>query len=114
MRRDGLRTWEYDHDLGKSITGGTVYRGKAVPALDGHYLYADYVSSALWALRYDEPTGRVVANRPLPKTEIAVLSFGEDEAGEVYLLGNGPKGPAILRLAPPTRTAAVAPFSPRP
>ena len=106
--------WEYDHDLGKSITGGTVYRGKAVPALDGHYLYADYVSSALWALKYDEPTGRVVANRPLPKTEIAVLSFGEDEAGEVYLLGNGPKGPAILRLAPPTRTAAAARITARP
>lgn len=97
--------WEYDHELGKSITGGTVYRGSAVPALEGHYVYADYVSSALWALKYDEPSGRVVANRQLPKTDFPVLSFGEDEAGEVYLLGNGPTGPNILRFAPPTRTA---------
>jgi glucose/arabinose dehydrogenase len=103
--------WEYDHDLGKSITGGVVYRGTAVPAIDGHYLYADYTSSALWALKYDEPAGRVTANRPLPKTDFAVLSFGEDEAGEVYLLGNGPAAPAIVRIAPPTRTAAAGPIT---
>ena len=43
--------WEYSHDIGKSITGGTVYRGKALPELDGYYLHADYVSSKIWAAR---------------------------------------------------------------
>jgi glucose/arabinose dehydrogenase len=78
--------WEYHHDVGKSITGGTVYRGKQLPELDGYYLYADYVSNKLWALKYDEAKGRVVANRPMPDLGRPVISYGEDEAGEVYIL----------------------------
>ena len=42
--------WEYHHDVGKSLTGGTVYRGKRLPELDGAYLYGDYVTGKLWAL----------------------------------------------------------------
>src|SRR5205807_164291 len=44
--------WEYHHDVGKSLTGGTVYRGQNVPALEGHYVYGDYVSGRFWALKY--------------------------------------------------------------
>ena len=40
--------WEYHHDVGKSVTGGHVYRGKALPELEGYYLHADYVSSKIW------------------------------------------------------------------
>lgn len=77
--------WEYHHDIGKSITGGLVYRGKLMPDLVGAYLYADYVSGKLWALYYDEAKKQVTANReiPLPKS-LPIMSFGEDEDGEVY------------------------------
>ena len=78
--------WEYHHDVGKSITGGTVYRGKRLPELRGLYLYADYVTGSIWALRYDEGKRRVVANRPIRDPNVPVLSFGEDEKGEVYFL----------------------------
>jgi len=79
--------WEYyHHDTGKSITGGTVYRGTRLPELDGAYLYADYVAGRLWALRYDDAQRRVVENRPIPYRGLPVLSFGEDEKGEVYFL----------------------------
>jgi quinoprotein glucose dehydrogenase len=78
--------WEYHHDIGKSITGGHVYRGARVPELVGHYLYADYVTGRLWALRYDEAKRKVVANRTIAGNIKPVFSYGEDEAGEVYFM----------------------------
>ncbi len=76
--------WEYHHDIGKSITGGNVYRGQQVPELQGHYVYGDYVSGNLWALKYDVASRRVTANRPIRGENIPVITFGEDEAGELY------------------------------
>jgi quinoprotein glucose dehydrogenase len=78
--------WEYHHDIGKSITGGHVYRGNRVPELVGHYLYADYVTGKLWALRYDEAAKKVAANHTIAGNIKPVFSFGEDEAGEVYFM----------------------------
>src|SRR5205814_5299587 len=49
-------------------------------------LYADYVSSRIWALRYDETKGRVVANQPVGDPNLPVMSFGEDQDGDVYFL----------------------------
>lgn len=90
--------WEYHHDIGKSITGGHVYRGKLLPELEGHYLYADYVSAKIWALRYDEQEKRVVANRTIKDKGQPVLSFGEDEQGEVYLMTYSAAGRGIYRF----------------
>jgi len=88
--------WEYHHDVGKSITGGTVYRGTRVPELDGHYLYGDYVSGRVWALKYEG--GRVTANRPVKWTGAPVFTFGEDERGEQYLLTATTNGRGIYVL----------------
>ena len=85
-RRDDLidPIWEYHHDTGKSITGGLVYRGRQVPELIGRYVYADYVTGLLWALDYDRQTGQVRANDAIPGKKQPVMTFGEDEQGEVY------------------------------
>jgi glucose/arabinose dehydrogenase len=93
--------WEYHHDVGKSLTGGAVYRGKRLPELEGAYLYADYVTTKIWALRYDEDKGRVVANRPIRDPRLPVMSFGEDEAGEVYFLTYSATGKGIYRFVRP-------------
>jgi quinoprotein glucose dehydrogenase len=89
--------FEYNHDIGKSITGGHVYRGKKFPGLVGHYLYADYVSGRIWALKYDEKKKAALANHPIPYEGAAlpVISFGEDEAGEVYFMIVSPTGRGI-------------------
>jgi glucose/arabinose dehydrogenase len=78
--------WEYHHDVGKSITGGHVYRGKQLPELDGAYVYADYVTGQIWALWYDRDKKQVTANRTILEKGLPVLSFGEDDNGEVYFL----------------------------
>lgn len=75
---------EYDHSLGCTVVGGYVYRGQAFPALQGGYFFADYCSGILWALDarvqgLTEP--RIVLNSGIQ----GVSSFGEDEAGEVYV-----------------------------
>ena len=82
--------WEYDHEVGKSITGGCVYRGQLLPQLDGYYIYADYVSGKVWGLKYDYDQKRVVANREISTASIEggnvpVITFGQDHQGEVYL-----------------------------
>ncbi|MDQ3327740.1 MAG: PQQ-dependent sugar dehydrogenase [Chloroflexota bacterium] len=74
---------EYSHDIGQSITGGYVYRGEGSPALRGAYIFGDYVSGVLWTL-YRNDAGRWVMTQAMD-TDRSISSFGEDEAGELYL-----------------------------
>jgi glucose/arabinose dehydrogenase len=90
--------WEYHHDVGKSMTGGAVYRGKQLPELDGYYLYADYVTNKVWALKYDESKKRVTENRPIKDRGVPILAFGEDEQGELYLMTYTPTGKGVYRI----------------
>ncbi len=91
--------WEYDHQVGKSITGGFVYRGKKLPELAGKYLYADYVSGLIWALHYDEAAGKVVSNESIPSDKLPIVSWGEDEAGEAYFMVVTPNGRGLYTFA---------------
>jgi glucose/arabinose dehydrogenase len=78
--------WEYNHSVGKSIIGGSVYRGKKLPALEGAYVYADYVTGQIWALWYDREKKQVAANRTIREKGLPILSFGTDDEGEIYFL----------------------------
>lgn len=77
--------WEYDHETGKSITGGVVYRGSKYPELVGCFLYADYVSGRIWALKYDTKAKRVIANYTLQDQKMPIIAFGTDSQGEVLI-----------------------------
>lgn len=75
---------EYDHSEGCSVTGGYVYRGDQTPSLQGYYIYGDYCSGNIWALVYD---GSVVTdNVLLVDSDLSITSFGEDLAGNLYIL----------------------------
>ena len=93
--------WEYDHQVGSSITGGLVYRGSRLPPLRGLYLYADYVSGRIWALKYDRQRSTVVQNLRIPLDGQAVLAFGEDEQGECYYLVESADGQSIFQFETP-------------
>ncbi|MCS6884746.1 MAG: PQQ-dependent sugar dehydrogenase [Acidobacteriota bacterium] len=70
---------EYGRDVGCSITGGYVYRGKKIPELDGVYLYSDYCSGVMLGYKSGNVTQYM-------RTGYRVSSFGEDEDGELYVL----------------------------
>jgi glucose/arabinose dehydrogenase len=78
---------EYDHDDGISITGGYVYRGKAVPALAGKYVFGDY-NGKTWTLTQKGNKwvreNLVFGNKP--EGNLQLLSWGQDDAGELYML----------------------------
>ena len=78
---------EYPHtdDWGKSVTGGEVYRGEATPILDGYYLYGDYVTGKLWALKYDYESNTVKENRPIAWNNLPVFTFGNTDSGEILM-----------------------------
>ncbi len=78
---------EYDHNEGYSITGGYVYRGSttALANLKGAYIYGDYVTKKIWALRYDG--NQVLESALLTTCFSTISSFGEDEEKELYVLG---------------------------
>ena len=75
---------EYSHALGCSVTGGYVYRGTRVPAAAGRYFYGDYCSGTVWSFRLDG--GKAAALRREPFRVAGLSSFGEDAAGELYLM----------------------------
>jgi len=83
-----LPIWEYGRGLGNSVTGGYVYRGTAVPELDGKYIYGDYGSGRIWALTFDGVTPPT--NEELLPSGLLVSSFGVDQDNELYILGYSP------------------------
>jgi glucose/arabinose dehydrogenase len=77
----------HSHGQGCSVTGGYVYRGTRFPELDGQYFYSDYCSGTIWAFDADAAlAGQPVTPTVFGQVDFPVSSFGEDEAGELYLV----------------------------
>jgi len=85
--------WEYFHsDGGCSVIGGYVYRGNAIPALDGYFIYGDWCQGQLYVLRFEEGqwvNRGVTANGAPGLTSTQLVGFGEDLSGEVYMCTGG-------------------------
>lgn len=73
---------EYDHSLGCAVTGGYVYRGDQHRQMQGVYFFADYCSGRIWGLRRQDEVWQTLLlfDAPFP-----IASFGEDQAGEIYV-----------------------------
>jgi glucose/arabinose dehydrogenase len=78
---------EYDHSGGNcSITGGAVYRGALFPAMQGVYFYGDYCSGRIWGMKR---IGSTYITRLLLETGMLISTFGDDEAGNIYVADHG-------------------------
>jgi glucose/arabinose dehydrogenase len=79
---------EYSHSEGRSVTGGFVYRGILYPALVGRYFFADYVEGKIWSLykTTSDPDAWSTPELELD-TGLSISGFGEDETGELYVIG---------------------------
>lgn len=87
--KEGLRepVYNYDHEEGKSVTGGVVYTLNAIPELTGWYVFGDYVEGRIWALdlRQPVPAGKDAPVRALGNWPILLSTFGKAADGTVYL-----------------------------
>ncbi|XP_034025283.1 HHIP-like protein 1 [Thalassophryne amazonica] len=115
--------YAYPHKLGKSVTGGYIYRGCQMPNLNGLYIFGDFMSGRLMSLKENVTTGRWKYNEicmggdqtcRFPKLINSyyryIISFAEDEAGELYFLSTGaPSATAragvIYKIVDPSRRA---------
>jgi glucose/arabinose dehydrogenase len=79
----------YGHDAGCSVTGGVVYRGTALPALEGRYFFADYCSGAIEALRYENGAATGLVNTGDDLGSIGnITAFGTDAEGEMLVVAD--------------------------
>ncbi|XP_058255768.1 HHIP-like protein 1 [Hemibagrus wyckioides] len=120
---DVLPIYAYPHKMGKSVTGGYVYRGCEYPNLNGMYIFGDFMSGRLMSLKENRNTrrwdyseicmglGRTCAFPGLINNYYPyVISFGENEAGELYFLSTevpsatSPTG-VVYKMVDPSRRA---------
>ena len=97
--RTGLIDPVFDYATGAncSVTGGFVYRGATITALQGAYVYGDYCSGRIWALRYDGD--EVTVQAELIDGDVRISSFAAGRDGELYALEHAGQG-RIFRLVP--------------
>ncbi|XP_076605482.1 HHIP-like protein 1 [Chaetodon auriga] len=120
---DVLPIYAYPHEMGKSVTGGYVYRGCEYPNLNGMYLFGDFMSGRLMSLQEDKNTRRWKYNEICMGMGLTcafpglinnyhqyIISFAEDEAGELYFMSTGipsatsPSG-VVYKVVDPSRRA---------
>lgn len=75
----------YPHAVGQSVTGGIVYRGSRYPELEGAFLYGDYVTGLLWAVRPGDDE-RMTWNSLLAETGLAIITIAESRDREVLIV----------------------------
>ncbi len=105
-----LPVYEYDHSAGNcAIIGGALYRGSAIPSLQGDYFFADYCSNRIWSIKMSAGVATALTEwtamlaPTTPGLSIASISaIGVDGHGEMYLVdrGTGSDG-EIWKIVPP-------------
>jgi glucose/arabinose dehydrogenase len=114
---DPIREYNHGTDgFSCSVTGGYVYRGSAIPNMQGHYFYADFCSDQIYTFRYDgsvqELRNRTAELDPPGGLSIQSISgFGEDGLGELYIVELSASNGEVFKIIPdPTASDVTAPI----
>ncbi|HUQ51811.1 MAG TPA: PQQ-dependent sugar dehydrogenase, partial [Gammaproteobacteria bacterium] len=104
---------DYGRTAGASVTGGYVYRGTALPALVGRYVFGDFVTGRIWRL---VPNGSGFAAEELLDTALAISSFGQGNDGELYVvhIGSGASDGQLYKIVGGGSSGAGTPATPVP
>jgi uncharacterized repeat protein (TIGR03806 family) len=97
---------EHSHTDFRSLTGGYIYHGKRLKELHGAYIYGDFDTGRVWTFRYNN--GTVSEHHELTVTPYRIVSFGEDQKGEIYFVDW--IGGQIHRLVKAPQVAPGPPF----
>jgi len=97
----------HPHSEAASITGGYVYHGSKLPELRGAYIYGDYQTGRVWGLRHDGTS--MTWHAELAQTPLALVTFGEDVDGELFLI-DYERSNQIYRLVPNPRAGQQSNF----
>ena len=103
-----MPVFEYSHSLGFSITGGYVYRGTQHPSLQGLYIFGDYVTRRFWGVWQEGTAWK--SKVLIDKSWMSPASFGEDEAGEIYVVSL--TGSQKIARVQPKKTTITGPQPP--
>ena len=104
-----LPTVEHHHREARSLTGGVVYHGKKYPRLQGSYIYGDYSTGKIWAVRHDGK--KIQYHQEIADSNLAISGFVIDPDGELLVLDyQGGEGGGVYRLQPKPRQVAAADF----
>ncbi len=98
-------TTEHHHSEARSLTGGVVYWGKALPQLQGAFIYGDYSTGKIWGVRHDGT--QVTYHEELTDTSLQIAGFGPDHAGELLVVDIGG---GFYRLEPNPAEESPQPF----
>jgi glucose/arabinose dehydrogenase/mono/diheme cytochrome c family protein len=103
---------EHSHAEARSITGGLVYTGTALPELRGAYLYGDYSTGRIWGIRHDGE--RVTWHELIADTTLNITGFGTDSRGEILICDHQPgEQGGFYRLVPTPPASRPQPPFPR-
>jgi uncharacterized repeat protein (TIGR03806 family) len=93
-------TVEHPHSEARSLTGGMVYYGAKYPELHGHYLYGDYSTGYIWAVKHDGQ--KIVSHKRIADTRLAVTAIDADTKGEILIADYQGKDKGALYTLVPT------------
>ncbi|HZZ78323.1 MAG TPA: PQQ-dependent sugar dehydrogenase [Gemmataceae bacterium] len=101
-------TVEHHHSEARSLTGGLVYYGKKHPDLVGHYIYGDYSTGKIWAVKHDGD--KVVSHREICDSHLTITGFGVDSQGEILIADFQKEKGGLFTLVPTPAEQRVTTF----